>query len=67
MPWTYMDYVTVQSLKAHWESVLVLLPFFPLTPSALIKVRPGSLHMVTLQGGSIGSYGDHQVHKLTNI
>jgi len=25
------------------------------------KVRPGSLHMVTLQGGSIGSYGDHQV------
>ena len=34
--------------------------------SALIKVRPGSLHMVTLQGGSIGSYGDHQVLTIFN-
>jgi len=25
------------------------------------KVRPGSLHMVTIQGGSIGSYGNHEV------
>ena len=32
----------------------------------MIKVRPGSLHMVTLQGGSIGSYGDHQVLNIFN-
>jgi len=25
------------------------------------KVRPGSLHLVTIQGGSIGSYGNHEV------